>query len=154
MMRRWQSRKKRKKNGKYNVLVHMPNKGAAFNLIIIILMSFIRLFLEKIESCQRSLKTSRAVRQRRSLMYTKLKPLSSITEVKRAQSSPGIHSSSYEQMVAENKALAEETMQDIFHFESSLKRRPDLPSIGVAHSLSSTTVSDKPIVVSQTIVLL
>lgn len=97
-----------------------------------------RIFLTKMESCQRSMEYSRAVRERRSMMYAKLKP---IETQKRALSSPGIHSTQY-QADPRNKSLAAETMQSIHVFEESLKKR--LPSIGIVHSQSTSTITERP----------
>lgn len=95
------------------------------------------------EACKRSLEYSRAVRDRRSLMYTKLKPLDSIKKVARAQSSPGIHPSRITQATAKSRALAEDTMEKIHQFELSLKKQSLLPAIGVAKSESSSSASEK-----------
>ena len=100
-------------------------------------------FLEKIETCHRSMVNSRLIRERRSMMYTKLKPL---TDVKRAMSSPGgIEHVAPSREAARNSALAEETIQNIHFFEQTLKNRPNLPPIQVTPPVSPSTTSDRPI---------
>lgn len=83
------------------------------------------------------------------MLYTNLKPLE---DSRRAQSSPGIASAGLNRLAADkSRALAEETEQDIHLFELSLKARPNLPSIGVTQSLSSSTGTDiqVPVVVRE-----
>lgn len=98
------------------------------------------------EACKHSVEYSRAIRERRSLLYTKLEPLPE--EVSRARSSPGIQMAQLNQATERSRALAEETMEKINEFEMSLKKRPRLPSIGVTHS-SSSTITEKPPTVSK-----
>ena len=77
-------------------------------------------------------------------MYTKLKPLDSDAEMKRAQSSPGIAMARLNQSTVRSRDLAEETMRKIEQFEISLRKTPNLPAIGLALSGSSNTMSEKP----------
>lgn len=136
-MGKWPRRKRRKRNGDY-YLAHEE---------FYVRISIFRVFFAKIQACKQSLLNSRAVRERRSLMYTKLKPIE--PPVKRAVSSPGVQSAAaaYNRLSfgARNRLLALETMQDIQLFEASLKGRPNLPGIGVTQSQSSATVSERPI---------
>lgn len=96
------------------------------------------MYLRKIESCKQAREHSRAVRERRSLLYTKLKPLQ---HSKRVQSTP-VSSSSLKQPTKDrDKAVAAETEEEIRAFELSLKDRPSIPLVAVH---SSSTTEDKP----------
>ena len=108
-----------------------------------VLLLIYRMFQKKLESCKKSLAHSRAVRERQSMHYTKLKPLS--VHSKRARSYPSIGPTSSQQAALRARTLAEETAEDIRLFELSLKAHPNIPSSSEDQALSITTdSSDKP----------
>lgn len=72
------------------------------------------------------------------MMYKKLKPL---TPRKRPKSTPGPHCSDTTQFPPFRSSIAEETLRNIDQFESSLKNKPSLPSVGSVEMPVTTPVT-------------
>lgn len=112
-----------------------------------IITSHNRSFLDKMEHCHKSLEQSRITRERQSILYKKLKPLSPSKGVFRARSSPGIHSATFRHAAPLRKKIADETQRSIDQFELSLKKRSTLPSVGplmLHHPPGSPSITAKP----------